>query len=479
MSLGTEVSTVSGDVPAHGETRYNTAVHNITRLFDRISAIEDELAQSQNVLSRRVPEEIWSESSVPTDPLAENGSSSDPNHRMLAAPRRASRSVPDHISSRKIDSFRECDEVERRKFLELELERIRERAKVAPSRIIPPLELISERRRFAEVKADLSVAREEVKNLLHVNANLRKQNKDLSIDRERSNGSLTRLKNRLTVLRSENAKLSDSVKSLQSQLSREALSARDSARHAEALHAGARAELITTSAEISQLRDSNRALELELNETRRSAIAYEGKIKSLEIEKEKMAADFLMMENRLGAVENQCRRMESPKRDGTGPAVQQSVIMQLVDQLSKAREDAAAARAEADRATAELGEVRQQFLQALQKEKQLRRRAIENECLSLLSTTSGLGQPKQCEDGGSKAYLRRIRQLQDTVNTLTERLTEYERKELWRAPVKIRNKRHNQNNRAMPRIVSAFSSFGDDAEEVRTGPTPTEELTSN
>jgi hypothetical protein len=469
MSLVSDGSTVSGERQVSTDGRFNTAVHNITRLFDRISAIEDELSQSQNVLSQRAPEEIWSESSAQGDARISSEVRSVP--AQIRQPR--SRSVPDNVSSSRIESFRVSDETERTKFLELELERFREKTQSVTNREYPALEVISQRRRYAETKADLSVAQEEIKNLLKVNSGLRKQNKELSVDRERLNASLVRMKNRLTVLRSENTRMSETIKSMQAKISHESSSARDSVRHFEALHAGARAELTAANTELTRLRETNGKLEAQVDETTKYNKRLEEKVKTLELEREKTAADFLMLENRLSAIETNRTRGSSPKRSQGSDG---SVLIQLVDQLSNAREDAIAARGEAERTAQELECVRQQFTLALQKEKQMRRRAIENECLTLLSTTATIPAKQSEDSGGSKIYLRRIRKLQETVNELNERIAQYERRELARAPVKIRMKRQQKSN--LPHIAN--SSFTDESEEeARTGPTPTDEINFN
>jgi hypothetical protein len=466
MSLVSDGSTVSGDRHVSTEGRFNTAVHNITRLFDRISAIEDELSQSQNVLSQRLPDEIWSESSA----QGEHRTRSERNEASNLSGHPRSRSVPDNLSSSRIESFRASDDAERQKFLDLELRRLHTERMM--SRAKPSLEVISERRRLHETRADLSVAQEEIKNLMKVNSGLRKQNKDLSVDKERLSASLTRMKNRHAVLRSENLRILDSIKSMKAQLSNESLSARDSVRHVEALHAGARAELSSANYELSRLRETNKKLQTEFDETVARNRTLDDKIKSLELEKEKVAADFSMLENRLSAIETNRTRSTSPKG---AYGMTGSVMIQLVDQLSKAREDAIAARAEAERATYELQCVRQQFTAALQKERQMRRKVIENECLTLLSTTATIPS-KQADDSGSKVYLRRIRKLQATVNGLNDRIAEYERRELTRAAVRIRSNRSISKH--LPHIIQ--SSLTDESEEeARTGPTPTDGPTSN
>ena len=497
MSMGSEGSTVSGDRSVPPDPRFQTAVHNISRLFDRITAIEDELTQSQKVISQRAPDEVWSESSHPREPA--------PDRRFMTTilpPKPQiqgrSKSLPESLlTSTNLDNFQMMDEIERRRFIELELERQRERARAAarpiPKRTLSPcLQQISERGRLSEVKAELTVAREEAKNLIRVNAELRKRNNMLSSQNEALESKFDKLKNRHNVLRSENARLAEALKSAAHQQSQEAVNARESVRQAEARHAGTRAELWGANQQLNELRKRNESLQSELTVARKENENLQERVKTLELEKDITVNDIHTMENRVRCLE---RVKPDPSRTHSD-----TVLLQLVDQLAQAREDAVSARAEIEKQKMEFEDFRKQCTTALHRERINRRKAIESECLSLLSSTGLMTQTLQQEpvqestNRSEKTYLKRIRSLQDTVNNLNEKIAEFERRELSRAPVVLRSRSGQRKakktptqlphiTRGYPAVLTSFLC-DDDEEEERSGPVPTEtdhtgELTSN
>jgi hypothetical protein len=493
MSVGSQGSTVTGDRPISADPRFNNAVHNITRLFDRISAIEDELTQSQNVLSDRVHDEIWSETSNHREPVIDRKAATT----MLPPKSQCqvrSKSVPDTLfSSKKIDSFQASDEIERRRFIELELERQRDRfvprGNVRNS-LGPCLQQISERGRFSEVKAELTVAREEAKNLTRVNAELRKRYNVLASERDACESKFEKLRRRHSVLRSENARLSDSLKAVSHQHSQEAVSARETVRQADARHAGTRAELWAANQEITNLKQENEKLKIDLDLSRTENHSLRERVKVLESEKQTLMNDLQTIENRVICIEKHHsgvnERLASTRADGD------TVLLQLVEQLSQAREDAVTARSEANKYMTELEEFRKQSISALHRERLMRKKAIESECLSLLSHTMQHEPVRESENRNERTYLKRIRTLQDTVNALNERIADFERKELSRAPVILRSRSAPRKARkpqtGLPQITRGYpqvlQSFLCEDEEERPGPVPTEtdnteELTSN
>jgi hypothetical protein len=182
------------------------------------------------------------------------------------------------------------------------------------------------------------------------------------------------------------------------------------------------------------------------------------------------------MERRLTHIE------EHRKLPKTAPIDDHSTV-HLVNQLSAAKDESLAARMEAQKYAIQLEEVRGQYTAALNKERQLRRRAIEQECFSILSKTGRLDLTARSADlasASSTVYLKRIRKLQNTVNELNDRIAEFEKRELKRAPVVVRRKKKDESSStaSAPRVIMTFSSphtsyISDDEalEDVREGPT--------
>ena len=182
------------------------------------------------------------------------------------------------------------------------------------------------------------------------------------------------------------------------------------------------------------------------------------------------------MERRLTQIEE---HRKSPK---LAPVVDHATV-HLVNELSAAKNEALTAKMEAQKYAIQLEELRGQYTAALNKERQLRRKAIEQECFSILSKTGRLDQTSRSAEfpsASTTVYLKRIRKLQNTVNELNDRIAEFEKRELKRAPVVVRRRKNEESSStaSAPRVIMTFSSphtsyLSDDEtlEDVREGPT--------
>lgn len=483
MSVESGGSTCVDDRVSIADTRFQTAVHNISRLFDRISAIEDELSQSKDALANPPGDEMWSDSSIADSGVKVKGKSDRIKMKDL---KERYCSVPEPLSASRIESFRVSEAEEKRKFLELELQRVRDRAASAPtisrsivSRRFKTRPHTAQQDPPDKTIAELSVTREEVKNLLRINALLRKKSQQASSEADRNRCEQARLKGRLSILRSENIRLSESIKDMTTQYSADLNNARDATKRAESLLVGSRAELDSARLRMQELSDQSNSIARELEKSRSAFDEQTTRLQELQLYKDRTTEDLKVLELRLTSIES--KKLSQAK---SLPQTE-SLVAQLVKQLTDAKEESLQAKSELEKYSIQLEDMRRHYTLAINKERQNRKKEIEQECFSLLSATGCLTQSiRRIDpvDNSSAVYLKRIRKLQNTVNDLTEKVTEYERRELRRAPVVVRKRSKSMgpnigNSNSIPRSnlthLSSHTSFlSDDGQETaRDGPT--------
>lgn len=425
--------------------RIGSSENNLERLFSRLSAIEAELDSGQKTLSHGRGRIVWSHSSCEEDLTAKMDEIAD--SRMASTVpgsirfRASSKGQGSNPAVYHLQEFQANEKSERCRFLELELSRANDRIKSLMSAIQSSdrgrLRNLNDQLgvinvRASTASAELQLARDEVRNLIKVNAAVRERNVHLSSETEKYKADAVRLKKRLSVIRAENSRLSDSLSSVTARESLDMCSARDSARRAETACSGLRQQQVVLEAQLAHSKKEN----VDLSSRVQSLVLESGHLRDELMkradEKEKLDESVLELEGRLRSIEADRERLVAQPTQA--PSVSESLVASLVDQLTQAKEDALHARSESTRAQAELGELRLKCMQAIHRERH-QRRDLDR---SMMSSTVRGESLTRISEPGSQVYLKKIRKMQTVINQLNEQIFELEKRELQRAPVIVR-----------------------------------------
>lgn len=439
-------------------SRFARTLDNISHLFDKLSAIDENLMDGGSILSPGSVGRDPNSSSV-QDRLQQRmeriacgfkGSST----RVDLSRVHRSKSDSQTVDSARIEAFRANDANERCKFLESELAQALDRIRGLNSEKAEASARDRTSRRTHESQqasiatAELQLAKEEIKNLLKVNAGLREKNAALMDMNESQQREMEKLKCRMRTIRTEKAKKEALVDEMARKRVSEAQSARGSVCEIETAMGKLKERLRVSHVDMNSARKENRDMAEQMEELKlhhsATSIAYESCVKENESLREKVKSLEDTLEVKTSELQETFVKIQSFDKSHLRP-VSDEVMTSLLSQLADARAEASTARNEAKNAVAQLDALRVKCVLALNREKRNRkdledmqaRGDCEDQPQALIQS---LRDKLQVSSG---IYLKRIQKLQGTVNDLNDKVFELERRELKRAPVLVRRPPRN------------------------------------
>ena len=290
------------------------------------------------------------------------------------------------------------------------------------------------------VEAELQLSREELRNVLKLNAAVRQRNAELIETNESLKGENIKFKGRLAVLRSDISKKNGQLESVSQRQSEEMLTARHSARakEIECTHLLARTRELQE--ELRESRQNTESMQTRYDYVRADLEMSQSQIREAKETCDKLGFQNVQLREQVQELQGNVKSLHADHQklavDNKTKDSHETTISSLINQLADARADTLSARAETKQVASQLESLKEKFVASVTRERTLKAELSEARAREVKEAAEEINTVQAAQlDSLKGVYMTKFKKMQKTINELNDKIYELERRELTRAPV--------------------------------------------
>lgn len=300
------------------------------------------------------------------------------------------------------------------------------------------------------VEAELQLAREELRNVLKLNAAVRQRNAELVETNESLKGENIKFKGRLAVLRSDISKKNGQLQSVSQRQSEEMLTARHSARAKDIECSHLLVRIRELQEELTEWRQKNEGMQTRFDHVRGELEISHSQLREaketndkVEFQNEQLRDQVKELHGNVKSLHADHQKLAVEKKTNDS---HESTISSLINQLADARADTLSARAEAKQVATQLESLKEKFVASVTRERALKAELSEARVREVKESVEETNTVQAAQlDSLKGVYMTKFKKMQKTINELNDKIYELERRELTRAPVIVSARRSTRD----------------------------------